>query len=56
MIERTGIRIDENKAKEFKKAALENARKHGKEYWAENHRIAHTKIDFNEVDKLCGFK
>ena len=54
MLKRSGIRIDAKKAEAFKKAACENARKHGKEYWDNNKRYIDRKLDTKRIKALYG--
>ena len=54
MLKRSGIRIDAKKTDAFKKAARENAHKHGKTYWNENKRYIERKLDVNRIKALYG--
>ena len=54
MLKRSGIRIDAKKAEAFKKAACENARKHGKEYWDNNKIYIDRKLDTKRIKALYG--
>lgn len=56
MVERSGIRIDPNKYEEFKKAAIANAKSHNAEYWRKSRELTSRKLDFDRIDRLCGYK
>lgn len=55
MLKRSGIRIDPEKYEEFKKAAIENAKKHDKEYWRKSYELTSRKLDFDRIKRLCGY-
>lgn len=55
MIKRSGIRIDPEKFEEFKKAAIENAKKHDAEYWRKSYELTSRKLDFDRIKRLCGY-
>ena len=56
MIERIGIIIPKDKIKDFKKAALENARSHDAEYWRKSRELTSRPLDKDRIDRLCGYK
>ena len=56
MLKRSGIRIDPDKYEEFKKAAIANAKSHDKNYWEKSKELTNRNLDFDRIDKLCGYK
>ena len=55
MIERRGIIIPKDKVTAFKKAAVANARSHDAEYWRKSRELTSRKLDFERINKLCGY-
>ena len=55
MLKRSGIRISSEKIDDFKKAAIANAKSHGKEYWKKSYELTSKPLDFDRIDRLCGY-
>ena len=48
--------IPKEKIEQFKNDAIANAKSHDAEYWRKSRELTSRKLDFDRIDRLCGYK